>query len=233
MTPETKKKQLVRTLGLSQILMLGIGGTMGAGVFVLTGHAAGMVGPAVILVFLLAGLQSLPNSLSYAELASSFPVAGGGYAYISKATKGLLPYSVGWVSWFSSMVYAALSAVGAAYSLKIFLPFLPVPLTAVAFIAIFVTISLRGSEEAGRTQVILAGILLSSLALFVILGLVSPHGFTWATFYSGGGFFIHEGTLENMARIFQAIRIEVNAELDRLLEALEGAVDVLGDDVSG
>jgi len=38
------KKQLVRTLGLAQILMLGIGGTMGAGVFVLTGHAAGTAG---------------------------------------------------------------------------------------------------------------------------------------------------------------------------------------------
>jgi len=200
-------KQLVRTLGLAQILMLGIGGTMGAGVFVLTGHAAGMVGPAVILVFLLAGLQSLPNSLSYAELASSFPIAGGGYAYISKATKGLLPFSVGWVSWFSSMVYAALSAVGAAYSLKIFVPFLPVPLTAVGLIAIFVAISLRGSEEAGRTQVILAVVLLTSLAAFVVLGLVLPGGFTWATFYEGGGFFIHEGTLNNMARIFQAITL--------------------------
>ena len=201
------KKQLVRTLGLAQILMLGIGGTMGAGVFVLTGHAAGMVGPAVILVFLLAGLQSLPNSLSYAELASSFPIAGGGYAYISKATKGLLPFSVGWVSWFSSMVYAALSAVGAAYSLKIFLPFLPMHLTAIGFVTIFVAISLRGSEEAGRTQVILAGILLTSLAAFVILGLVLPGGFSWTTFYSEGGFFIHEGTLNNMAKIFQAITL--------------------------
>jgi len=201
------KKQLVRTLGLAQILMLGIGGTMGAGVFVLTGHAAGMVGPAVILVFLLAALQSLPNSLSYAELASSFPIAGGGYAYISKATTGLLPFSVGWVSWFSSMVYAALSAVGAAYSLKIFLPFLPVPVTAVALIVIFAFISLRGSEEAGRTQVILAGILLTSLAAFVILGLVLPGGFTWVEFYRDGGFFIHEGTLENMVKVFQAITL--------------------------
>jgi APA family basic amino acid/polyamine antiporter len=200
-------KQLVRTLGLIQILMLGIGGTMGAGVFVLTGHAAGMVGPAVILVFLLAGLQSLPNSLSYAELASSFPVAGGGYAYISKATTGILPFSVGWVSWFSSMVYAALSAVGAAYSLQIFLPSLPVPLTAGALIVIFVVISLRGSQEAGRTQVILAGFLLTSLAVFVILGLVLPGGFTWAKFYRDGGFFIHEGTLSNMAKIFQAITL--------------------------
>jgi len=201
------KKQLVRTLGLVQILMLGIGGTMGAGVFVLTGHAAGMVGPAVILVFLLAGLQSLPNSLSYAELASSFPIAGGGYAYISKATKGVLPFSVGWVSWFSSMVYAALSAVGAAYSLQIFLPFLPVSLTAIVLIALFAGNSLRGSEEAGRTQVILAGILLGSLALFVILGLVLPTGFTWTEFYKDGGFFIHEGWLENMATVFQAITL--------------------------
>jgi amino acid transporter/nucleotide-binding universal stress UspA family protein len=207
MPPEAKRKQLVRTLGLAQILMLGIGGTMGAGVFVLTGHAAGMVGPAVILVFLLAGLQSLPNSLSYAELASSFPIAGGGYAYISKATRGLLPYSVGWVSWFSSMVYAALSAVGAAYSLKIFLPFLPVSPTAFVLIALFAANSLRGSEEAGRTQVILAGVLLASLAAFVILGLVLPTGFTWTEFYKDGGFFIHEGMLNNMAKIFQAITL--------------------------
>jgi amino acid transporter len=202
-----RKRQLVRTLGLAQILMLGIGGTMGAGVFVLTGHAAGLVGPAVILVFLLAGLQSLPNSLSYAELASSFPIAGGGYAYISKATRGLLPFSVGWVSWFSSMVYAALSAVGAAYSLKIFLPFLPVHLTAVAFIVIFVAVSLRGSQEAGRTQVILAALMLTSLAAFVILGLILPGGFSWATFYGDGGFFIHEELLKNMVTVFQAVTL--------------------------
>ncbi len=201
------KRQLVRTLGLPQILMLGIGGTMGAGVFVLTGHAAGLVGPAVILVFFLAGLQSLPNSLSYAELASSFPVAGGGYAYISKATKGMLPFSVGWVSWFSSMFYAALSAVGAAYSLQVFLPMLPVPITAVAMVLLFAFISLRGSEEAGRTQVILAAILLGSLALFVIAGLISPNGFRWSTFYSEGGFFIYDSWVENMARIFQAITL--------------------------
>jgi len=200
-------KQLVRTLGLAQILMLGIGGTMGAGVFVLTGHAAGMVGPAVILVFLLAALQSLPNSLSYAELASTFPVAGGGYAYISKATKGLLPFSVGWVSWFSSMVYSALAAVGAAYSLKLFLPFLPVSLTALGLIALFTANSVRGSEEAGRTQVILAGVLLASLAAFVIAGLVLPHGFTFAEFYKDSGFFIHEGTLKNMAEIFKTLTL--------------------------
>lgn len=201
------KKQLIRTLGLTQILMLGIGGTMGAGVFVLTGHAAGIVGPAVILVFLLAGLQSLPISLSYAELASSFPVAGGGYAYVNMVTQGLLPFSVGWVSWFSSIIYAALSAVGAAYSLKIFFPFLPVHITAVIIIAIFVIISLRGSQEAVRTQVTLACTLLASLTAFVILGLTLPGGFSWAEFSKDGSLFMYDGWLENMTKIFQTITL--------------------------
>lgn len=201
------KKELVRTLGLTEIMMLGIGGTMGAGVFVLTGHAAGMVGPAVILVFLLAALQSLPNALSYAELASTFPIAGGGYAYISKAMAGVLPFSVGWVSWFSSLVYSALAAVGAAYSLRLFLPFLPVRLTALALIALFTANSIRGSEEAGRTQVILAGVLLASLAAFVISGFLFAEGFSWAEFYKDSGFFIHEGLLNNMAQIFKTLTL--------------------------
>jgi APA family basic amino acid/polyamine antiporter len=97
--------------------------------------------------------------------------------------------------------------VGAAYSLKIFLPVLPVPLTAVVFIAVFALISLRGSQEAGRTQVMLAGTLLTSLAVFVILGLILPGGFSWTRFYGGGGFFIHEGMLNNMARIFQTVTL--------------------------
>ena len=201
------QKELVRTLGLTEIVMLGIGGTMGAGVFVLTGHAAGMVGPAVILVFLLAALQSLPNALSYAELASTFPVAGGGYAYISKATKGVLPFTVGWVSWFSSLVYSALAAVGASYSLKLFLPFLPTAPTALVLILVFTVNSVRGSEEAGRTQVILAGVLLASLAAFVMAGFVFEGGFTWAEFYRDSGFFIHEGLLTNMAEIFKTLTL--------------------------
>lgn len=201
------KKELVRTLTLPQVLMLGIGGTMGAGVFVLTGHAAGLVGPAVILVFFLAALQSMPNALSYAELSSSFPVAGGGYAYISMAMDGIIPFTVGWVSWFSGMFYSALAAVGAAYSLEIFFPRLPVSLTAIVLIAIFVIISIRGSKEAGQTQVVLAGILLSSLVIFIIAGLVLPNGFSFEEFYRDSGFFIHEGTLKNMAQIFKTLTL--------------------------
>ena len=200
-----KQKQLVRTLGFLQVLMLGIGGTMGAGIFVLIGHAAGMVGPALILTFLVAGLLEFFTALDYAELASSYPIAGGGYAYVSQAREGFLPFSVGWVSWFGAMFYCALCAVGFALSLRIFLPGLPISVTAAGIVVLFTIINLRGSEEAGRTQVILAGILLASLAGYVVLGLVLPGGFTWARFYEEGGFFIHEGVLNNAVKIFQTI----------------------------
>ncbi len=200
-----KQRQLVRTLGFLQVLMLGVGGTMGAGIFVLIGHAAGMVGPALILALLVAGLVEFFTALDYAELASSFPIAGGGYAYVSRAREGFLPFSVGWVSWFGAMFYCALSAVGFALSLRIFLPVLPVSATAVGIVAIFTIVNLRGSEEAGRTQVILAGILLASLAGYVLLGLVLPGGFTWAQFYDEGGFFIHEGGINNAVKIFRTI----------------------------
>ena len=199
-------RQLVRTLGLPQTLMLGIGGTMGAGVFVLTGHAAGMIGPALVPTLLLAGLLEFLTALDYAELASSYPIAGGGYAYVSQARGGFLPFSVGWVSWFGAIFYSALCAVGFALSLKIFLSFLPLSATAVTVVVIFAIINLRGSEGVGRAQVLLTGILLASLAAFVILGLVLPGGFTWARFHKDG-LFIHEGIVENGIKIFQTIAL--------------------------
>ena len=201
------QKRLVRTLGLAQILMLGIGGTMGAGVFVLTGHAAGMVGPALILALLLAGLLEFLTALDYAELASSYPIAGGGYAYVSQAKEGFLPFSVGWVSCFGAMFYCALCAVGFALSLRIFLPGLSVSATAMAIVAIFTIINLRGSEEVGRAQVILAGALLASLAAFIILGLVLPNGFSWVEFYKDSGFFIHKGAVNNAVKMLRAIAL--------------------------
>jgi amino acid transporter len=103
------------------------------------------------------------------------------------------------------MSYCALCAVGFALSLRIFLPGLPVSATAVGIVATFTIINLRGSEEAGRIQVVLAGILLAALVGYVVLGLVLPGGFTWTEFYEEGGFFIHEGVVNNAVKIFQTV----------------------------
>src|SRR5512146_1393111 len=74
--------ELNRTLGPWQLIALGIGAIIGAGIFVITGHAAAsFAGPGVVVSFMVAGLGCLFAGLCYAEFASMIPVAGSAYTY--------------------------------------------------------------------------------------------------------------------------------------------------------
>lgn len=86
-----------RTLGPMQLISLGIGSVVGAGIFVLAGtSAAQYAGPAIALSFIISGIACLFAGLCYAELASMIPVSGSAYTY-SYATLGeLLAWVVGW-----------------------------------------------------------------------------------------------------------------------------------------
>ncbi|KAK8482411.1 hypothetical protein V6N13_022149 [Hibiscus sabdariffa] len=73
---------LVRRLGVFDLLLLGIGASIGAGIFVVTGTVARDAGPGVTVSFILAGASCVLNALCYAELSSRFPaVVGGAYLY--------------------------------------------------------------------------------------------------------------------------------------------------------
>lgn len=101
-----------RALGLFDATMIGIGAMIGAGIFVLTGIAAGEAGPAALLSFFLNGLVTLLTALSYAELASAYPKSGGGYAFIVKAFPGPTGFAAGWMLWFCYIIACALYALG-------------------------------------------------------------------------------------------------------------------------
>ena len=79
--------RLSREMRLLDITMIGVGAMIGAGIFVLTGIAAGVAGPALILVFLLNGIVTLFAAAAYAELGSSFHNAGGGYLWVKTGLK--------------------------------------------------------------------------------------------------------------------------------------------------
>jgi amino acid transporter len=70
--------RLSREMRLLDATMIGVGAMIGAGIFVLTGIAAGVAGPALILAFALNGAISLLTAMVYAELGSCFHDAGGG-----------------------------------------------------------------------------------------------------------------------------------------------------------
>lgn len=88
---------LQRTLGRGALTAIGIGGIIGAGIFVLTGQAAALhAGPAVPISMILVGIACAFAGLCYAEMASAVPVAGSAYTY-SYATMGeLVAWIIGW-----------------------------------------------------------------------------------------------------------------------------------------
>src|SRR6266436_8140795 len=91
---ETGSHTLKRTLGPVNLVMLGIGAIIGAGLFVRTAAAiADRAGPSVVLAFIVAGMGCAFAGLCYAEFASMIPVAGSAYTY-SYATMGEL---VAWI----------------------------------------------------------------------------------------------------------------------------------------
>ena len=104
-------------LGLLDATMIGMGAMIGAGVFVLTGLAAEITGPAVILVFLLNGIVTGFTGLAYAELSSAIPKSGGGYAFVEEIFSDGIAFQMGWMLWFGYMIAGALYALGFAANL--------------------------------------------------------------------------------------------------------------------
>jgi APA family basic amino acid/polyamine antiporter len=88
---------LKRTLSAANLVALGIGAIIGAGIFVLTGHAsAAYAGPAIALSFVLAAVACAFAGLCYAEMASMVPVAGSAYTYAYATLGELIAWIIGW-----------------------------------------------------------------------------------------------------------------------------------------
>src|SRR5438876_7555571 len=126
--------QLKRALTPLNLITLGIGAIIGAGIFVLTGQAAAQyAGPAVWISMILVGIACAFAGLCYAEMASAVPVAGSAYSY-SYATMGeLVGWIIGWDLVLEYAVGAAAVAVGWSGYLRVILEgvgiHLPVALT--------------------------------------------------------------------------------------------------------
>src|SRR6201987_5093434 len=94
---EEGEHTLKRSLGALNLITLGIGAVIGAGIFVLTGQAAALhAGPSVALSFVLAGFTCAFAGLCYAEFASIIPIAGSAYTYGYATLGELVAWIIGW-----------------------------------------------------------------------------------------------------------------------------------------
>lgn len=194
-TPQTTTSKrfqvsLSRDLGLFDITMIGVGAMIGAGIFGLTGIAAGEAGPVgLLLAFFLNGVVTSLTGLTYAELGSAYPQAGGGYAWVKEGLARIFGFYAGWISWFSHSVacslYAVLFGTFFAELLKLTgIEFgdealvwgltgeqLAVKVLAAVVALIFIMINLRGSSETGLVGNIITVFKIMVLGLLVFFGL--------------------------------------------------------------
>lgn len=169
--------------------MIGVGAMIGAGIFVLTGSAVGRAGPAALLAFGLNGILTLFTALSYAELASSIPEAGGGYAYMKKVMPNSIAFISGWMLWFAYVVACALYARGFGSYFVEFLNTYTHPIGAafetvlthggtVALFTLligvlFLAVNIVGTHATGKTENVITLAKIAILAVFIVFGLIA------------------------------------------------------------
>jgi basic amino acid/polyamine antiporter, APA family len=184
---DSGRSELKRSIGLWSLSAIGIGGTIGTGIFFILSQAVPMAGPAVIWSFLIAGVVAGLTAVCYAELAGAVPVAGSSYSY-TYATLGefaavgvgaclLLEWgvagaavAVGWSQYVNQLIGnlfgfqlpAALSNApeqGGVFNLP-----------AVVLVVMCALLLIRGVSESAKTNAVMVVIKIAVLIMFIAIG---------------------------------------------------------------
>lgn len=205
-----EKKSLTRTLGAFQLTMLGIGGTIGTGIFVLTATAATKAGPAMMVSFAIAGFVCFLTALAYAELCAMIPVSGSAYTF-SYATFGeLMAWIVGWALVLEYAIASSAVSVGwSGYMVGLAERFFGVDIPntfvhgpfdkdpgLINLPAMFIALAMAGlliigTKESARFNTVLVMIKIAALLMFLALALPAIDMANFSPFMPRG-FFAHE-----------------------------------------
>lgn len=171
----------MRTLSLTDIIMVGIAGMIGGAIFVLTGPAIGLAGQAVIIAIIINAIITIFTAMAYAELGSAIPEAGGGYLWVREGLPRPNAFISGWMAWFAHIIAGSLYAVGFGSFLASLLKMMQVigdqplfgiipfdKLIAIGSVAAFTYINIKGTSETGRTGTIVTIIQLGTI--FALIG---------------------------------------------------------------
>ncbi|MGM0497744.1 MAG: amino acid permease [Bacteroidota bacterium] len=165
-----KDKKLKKELGLFSVFAMSTGAMFSSGFFLLPGIAAHYTGPSVFLAYFISGLLIIPPMLSFAEITTAIPKAGGAY-YIIDRTFGPLVGTVGGVGTYLALVLKsafALIGIGAYSSLVFDIPIKPV---AVILTVFFAFINIMGSKKSSWIQNLFVILLVSVLGLIIVDGM--------------------------------------------------------------
>jgi amino acid transporter len=154
-----------RNMGLFMAVMIGIGATMGPGIFALPGELAHMVGPIGVLVYLAMGVITVFTALNYSELGAAIPLAGGSYSFTSRTLSSPVAFFTGWFFWIGNTLACAMYAL--IFSLTIRAYFFPD--ASIALITLFTTIVFTFLNFWGMKEAIIVITVMNLVELAVLI----------------------------------------------------------------
>ena len=194
-----KKVKLKRSLNLLDAVSICIGATIGAGIFVVVGLAAGLAGPGLVLSVLIAALVSSFTALSFAELSSAIPKEGGAYEYIYELVSPFFGFLTGWMVIFGQIFVGAAVSLGLATYLALFIP-LPMKLLAVLACLFFISLNLTGVKQSSEVNDALVVLKVIALCIFIVAGVPHIQASNFSNLFPNGFF----GVISGAALIFFA-----------------------------
>ena len=170
-SPSFSKERLLRILGVTFGVAVGIGGTIGIGILRIPGSVAAHLGHSglIMAVWILSGLYAFAGANTYAELGTMLPLDGGPYVFARRAYGEFGGFLVGWSDWLlrtSSMAYLAVALTEYAAGLFSFNPGVITP-AAIAVLIFFTAFHWLGLRAGSRAQEIMS--LFKVVAFFVII----------------------------------------------------------------
>ena len=171
-----RESGLHRGLSKTQIVMIGLGGAIGTGLFMGSGLAIGYAGPAVILSYALAGFVALVMVFSLSEMAVVHPTAGSFGTYAETYLNPWAGFVVRYTYWIAQVIAIGGEAVAAGLYMTFWFPTVPVWMWSLGFCAILLYFNSRAVNNFGTVESWFALIKVTAIVLFIILGAASIFG---------------------------------------------------------
>ncbi len=167
---------LRRSLGKAQIVMIGLGGAIGTGLFMGSSLAVGYAGPAVIVSYALAGYVALVMVFSLSEMAVVHPTAGSFGVYAEMYLNPWAGFVVRYTYWIAQVIAVGGESVAAGLYMQYWFPGVPVWAWALGFCLVLLYLNSRSVGNFGTVESWLAVIKVAAIVIFIILGIASIAG---------------------------------------------------------
>src|SRR5579883_187150 len=173
---DDRERGLRRSLGRAQIVMIGLGGAIGTGLFMGSGLAVGYAGPSVIVSYALAGFVALVMVFSLSEMAVVHPTAGSFGTYAEIYLNPWAGFVVRYTYWIAEAIAVGGEAVAAGLYMQYWFPQVPVWMWALGFCLVLLYFNSRSVGNFGTLESWMALIKVVAIVLFIILGLATVVG---------------------------------------------------------